>query len=49
MMIRNLQLYGGSQNSNYIHAFLMDPEFVFMDNIMPQIIGKISQMFKVYK
>ena len=27
----------------------MDPEFVFMDNIMPQMIGKISQMLKVYK
>ena len=26
-MIRNLQLYGGSQYLQYIHALIMDPEF----------------------
>ena len=41
-IIRNLQLYGGSQDLKYIHALIMDPEFRFMDNPMPQIMAKLS-------
>ena len=48
-MVHTLQLSGGSQDMQYIHALLMDPYFGLMDNILPQMMGKISQMFKLSK
>ena len=44
MMIRNLQFSGGYQYLQYIHFLLMEPEFGLMDNLMPQIMGNISQI-----
>ena len=43
-MIRNLQLYDGSQYLQYIYDLLMDPKFVSMDSLMPQIMGGIYQI-----
>ena len=48
-MIRNLQLYVGYQDIQYIHALLMDPEFGFMENIMHQMVGKLSKMLNMSK
>ena len=47
-MIRNLQLSGGYQYLQYIHAFLMDPELGFIENIMPQMMGKLPQILNIY-
>ena len=49
MMILNLQLSGMSQDLQYIHALLSDPEFVLMDNIMPQMMGKLSRIISLSK
>ena len=46
-MIRSLKLSGGSQNLQYIHALLIYPEFGFMENIMPHMMGKLSQMLNM--
>ena len=46
-MIKNLQIYGGYQDLQYIHDLLMYPDFVLMDNLMPQIMGKLSQIIKL--
>ena len=48
-MIWNLQLSRDNQDKRYIHAFLMDPDFVLMENIMPRTIGKLSQILKLSK
>ena len=48
-MIRNLQLSDGSQDLQYIHFFLMDPEFGLTDNIMPHMMGNLSQMTRLSK
>ena len=48
-MIHNLQLSGGYQYLQYINAFIMEPEFVLMDNIMHRMMGKLSQILKLYK
>ena len=48
-IIWNLQFSGWSQDLQYIHALLMDPEFGFMENLMPQMTEKLSQMIKLYK
>ena len=46
-MIRNMQLSGWSQDIQYTHVLLMEPYIALMDNIMPKMMGKISQMLKV--
>ena len=43
-MIRSLQLYGGYQDLQYIHALLMELYFGLVYNLMHQIIGTFSQM-----
>ena len=48
-MICNFQFSGGSQDLDYIHALLMDPEFVFVDNLMLQMMENLSQMLKISK
>ena len=48
-MVPTLQLSGGSQDMRYILALLMDTYFGLMDNILPQMMVKISQMFKLSK
>ena len=48
-MIRNLKLSGGSQYKQYIHALLVNPEFGLKENTMPQMMGRLSQMIKIYK
>ena len=48
-IIRNLQLSSGSQYLQYICALLMDPEFGLMENIMHQMMGKISQTINIFK
>ena len=42
MMIRNLQFSGETQYLQYIHAFLMDLDSGFMENLMPQMTEKLS-------
>ena len=46
-MIWILQFYGGSQDIQYIHALIMDPEFGLMDNIMPQMMLNLSQILNL--
>ena len=48
-IIWNLQLSSGSQDLQYIHAFIMYPQFWFMDNLMYQITGKLFQMINLSK
>ena len=48
-IICNLQLYGGYQNLQYIHTFLMEPYFGLMDNLMPQMMVEISQVLNLSK
>ena len=48
-MIRNLQLSDGSQDLQYIHALLVDPQFVLMENIVHKMMGKIYQMIQLSK
>ena len=45
-MIWNLQLSVGSQYLQYIHDFIMDTVFRLMDNLMPQMMEKQTQMPK---
>ena len=45
-MIRNLQFYGGSQDIQCIHALIME-QFGLMDNLMHQIMGKVSQILNI--
>ena len=49
IMIRNLKFTDGFQDIHYIHAFIMDPEFGLMENIMPKRMGNLSQILKLYK
>ena len=48
-MIFNLQFYGKSQDLQYIHAVIMDPEFGLTEDIMTQMVGNTSQMIKMSK
>ena len=48
-MIIYLQFYGEYQDLQHIHDFLMEPQFGLMENIMTQIMGKISQNIKLSK
>ena len=44
-----MKLSGGYQDIQITHALIMDPEFGLVENLMPQMIGKISQILKLYK
>ena len=48
-MVYNLKFSGGSQYLQYIHDLLMEPYFGLTDNIIPQMMGKLSQMLNMYK
>ena len=48
-MVQNLKLSGGYQYLQYIHALIMETYFGLMDNLMPQMIGKLSQMINLFK
>ena len=48
-MTQNFQFSGRHQYIQYINDFLMDPDFVSMENIIPQMMGKLSQMIKLSK
>ena len=44
-----MKLSGGYQDIQYIHVLIMDSEFEFMENLMSNMMEKISQIIKPYK
>ena len=48
-IIRNMQFSGEPQVLQYIYALPIEPEFGLMENLIPQMMGKLSQTLKVFE
>ena len=48
-MIRKMQFSGEPQVLQYIYALPIEPEFGLMENLIPQMMGKLSQTLKVFE